>query len=381
MGNVSDPVRPSHLCATLRVIVPGRLRARITRLIETLLRPIVASCVAPHLDAARAEAEERLRAELAALQTGIEQRLAADEAALAGLRDSFEARLVAALDALRAGVEQRLATDEAILAGLRDGFEARLVAALDALRMGVDQRLATDENVLGSVQGALERVERQLFAMPYVNPNFDRPSPDAAGAEFDYAGFEQKFRGPSKVVEEKLRFYVPYVQGLSPVVDLGCGRGEFLSVLREAGTKALGVEVHPGQINECRGKDLEVVHADMFDYLDSVSDGSLGAVFSAQVIEHIGWARLNTLFKLAFQKIQPGGLMIAETVNPHCPAAFKFFWLDPTHVAPLFPEAVQFLAEAAGFDEVQIVYPVVDGDPRRAYHDCGDYAVVARRPS
>jgi O-antigen chain-terminating methyltransferase len=223
------------------------------------------------------------------------------------------------------------------------------------------------------------RLEAQVFSRPHVDPEFQRAAPAPPDAPFDYVGFEQKFRGPSELIQENLRFYIDYVRGVRSVVDLGCGRGEFLQVLRDAGMSARGVESEPGQVALARAKGLDVVQADLFDYLRSLPDGSQDVLFSAQVIEHLPFRELDRLFKLCFVKLRPGGLMIAETVNPHCTAAFKFFYLDPSHQAPLFPEVTQFLAESAGFGKVEIAYPAPGLSPERAYHECGEYAVVARR--
>jgi len=235
-------------------------------------------------------------------------------------------------------------------------------------------------NAIVSLDERIRRLERQVFARPYLNPEFIRAHPNPTPKhEFDYVGFEQKFRGPSSVIQQKLGFYIQYFVGRQAVVDLGCGRGEFLEVLREAGIAALGVEVHPGQAAEARRKGLNVVESDLFDYLRACQDEAVDGLFSAQVVEHLPFSKLNLLFKLSYRKLKPGGIMISETVNPHCTAAFKFFYLDPTHVAPLYPEVLQFLAESAGFDKVLTVYPVIEGDPQHLYHECGEYAVVAER--
>ena len=226
----------------------------------------------------------------------------------------------------------------------------------------------------------LERIERQVFAKPYVNPEFVRAAPRPANNDrFDYYGFEQKFRGPSRVIHDQLRFYLPYFLDREVILDLGCGRGEFLDVLRERGLSGIGVEIDADQAAECRDKGHNVVQGDLGDYLTRLPDESVDAIFSAQVVEHLPFNELVTLFCLAFRKLKPDGLMIAETVNPHCTAAFKFFWLDPSHIAPLYPEVVHFLAESAGFGTVEIVYPELNADPQRLYHECGNYALVATK--
>ena len=232
----------------------------------------------------------------------------------------------------------------------------------------------------GSIYERLERIERHVFAKPYVNPEFVRAAPRSAGDDrFDYYSFEEKFRGPSRVIHDKLRFYLSYVLNREVILDLGCGRGEFLDVLKEHGLSGIGVEIDSDQATECRSRGHKVVQEDLGDYLRGLPDGSVDAIFSAQVIEHVPFKELVTLFALASRKLKPDGIMIAETVNPHCTAAFKFFWLDPSHIAPLYPEVVHFLAESAGFGAVEIVYPEANADPQRAYHECGDYAVVAMR--
>jgi len=235
-------------------------------------------------------------------------------------------------------------------------------------------------SVVSSLDRRIERIEQQVFARPYINPEFTRAQARPGELDsFDYYGFEQKFRGPSSVIKDKLRFYLPYVQDRRMIVDIGCGRGEFLEILRESGLLAVGVEIEPDQVAECQRKGLNVVQQDLLDYLRSLTDQSVDAIFSAQLIEHIPFKELVALFGLSYRKLKPGGLMIAETVNPHCTAAFRFFYLDPTHFAPLFPEVLQFLAESAGFGKVEIVYPVSDGDPRQLYHECGEYAIVAEK--
>jgi 2-polyprenyl-3-methyl-5-hydroxy-6-metoxy-1,4-benzoquinol methylase len=220
------------------------------------------------------------------------------------------------------------------------------------------------------------RMERQVFARPYVNPEFKtaRPDPDSPG--FDYYGFEQKFRGPSALIKEKLAHYLPYFQGSGRIVDIGCGRGEFLEALRDAGRSGLGVEANARQAAKCRHKGLPVLEADLFDYLEGVPNDSLDGIFCAQVIEHLGMAGIDRFMKLCQHKLVPGGTLIAETVNPHCLAAFQFFYLDPTHVAPLYPEVMQFVAESAGFQTVQICFPAQCAD---AEHECGEYAVIASK--
>lgn len=231
-----------------------------------------------------------------------------------------------------------------------------------------------------SMLESIRRLEKQVFARPYVNSEFTRAR-DVPDGAFDYEAFEEKFRGPPDAIRQQLRFYVPLLAGRGVVIDLGCGRGELLEVLGEAGIPARGVEIHPGQARTARAKGLEVIEADLLEYLGTLPDGAQDVIISTQVIEHVPLAALDRLLGLAFRKLRAGGLFIAETVNVHSTAAFKFFYLDPTHHQPLFPEVLQLMCESKGFRRIEIVYPraPTGSDPERLYHDCGEFAVVAEK--
>ena len=220
----------------------------------------------------------------------------------------------------------------------------------------------------------------RLRSRPYVNPACEQPPTDPSdSAEFDGMGFQDRFRGPSTRVRQLLAPYVALFTDRRAVVDLGCGRGEFLESLRQAGVPARGVEHHPRQAEECRAKGLVVVEADVLAYLESIPEGSVDGVFTAQMIEHIPFREVHRLFVLVLRKLAPDGVFVAETVNPHCLEALRLFHLDPTHVAPLYPETLQFVAESIGFRKVQIMYPCPRAEGGDPYFDCSEYAVVATR--
>jgi SAM-dependent methyltransferase len=226
----------------------------------------------------------------------------------------------------------------------------------------------------------IDRLEGQLFTRPHINPEYTPTQPSEDGGEsFDYVGFEYKFRGPPSRIRNILRFYVPYFRDRANVLDLGCGRGEFLDVLREQGLAATGVESHAGQAAECRRHGHHVIEADLFDYVSSLPDASVDGLFAGHVIEHLPFPRLVQLYHRACRKLKPGGVFIAETVNPHCTPAFKFFYLDPTHVAPLFPEVMEFVGQSTGFARTEILFPIPCTDPQRIYHESCVYALLAQK--
>jgi O-antigen chain-terminating methyltransferase len=173
--------------------------------------------------------------------------------------------------------------------------------------------------------------------------------------EWGYLRFENRFRGTPEDVRRRQAAYLPLFSAQGPVLDLGCGRGEFLEALRDAGRPGSGVDLNAGMVALCRDKGLDVVQGDLLDTLAAEPDGSLGGVFAAQVIEHLPPARLRRLADLALAKLSAGGALVLETINPLSVFALvQIYFLDPTHRAPVHPEALRFLLETSGFGEVDI---------------------------
>jgi SAM-dependent methyltransferase len=195
-----------------------------------------------------------------------------------------------------------------------------------------------------------------------------------------YVGFEDVFRGPPERVTELQRPYIPLVVAHQPVLDVGCGRGEFLSLLASEGIASHGVDSDPGMITRCREAGLTACVGDAIDYLEGLEDETLGTVFSAQVIEHLPPERLQRLLELSRRKLAPDGLFIAETVNPHNLAAFKTFWVDLTHQHPIFPEVALTLCALAGFAPAYVFAPGHQSFEQARFRS-HSYAVVASSPA
>lgn len=209
-----------------------------------------------------------------------------------------------------------------------------------------------------------------------------RADPGAQGPEAGvYVGFENYFRGSEDEIRQRQAAYLPLLEGRAPVLDIGCGRGELLELLRDAGIDARGVDLDADMVSLCRQKGFEVDQGDAVAYLRSVPEGSLGAIFAAQVIEHLSYDDLIALLRLSLAGLRPAGRLIVETVNPHAPQALKNFWLDPTHRNPLFPETVLALCRLTGFASAFVWYPQGTGDPDRDRGEQSDYAVVAETAS
>ena len=168
-------------------------------------------------------------------------------------------------------------------------------------------------------------------------------------------GFEDQFRGPREAITDRLQSYLPVFAGASDVLDIGCGRGEFLELLAGAGVRARGIDLNHEMAELCRARGLDVTEADAVGYLSTLEDASLGGIFAAQVVEHLEPEYLLRFLELAFHKIRPGGRIVLETLNPACWVAFfESFIRDITHVWPLHPETLKYLVLASGFSRADL---------------------------
>jgi O-antigen chain-terminating methyltransferase len=174
-----------------------------------------------------------------------------------------------------------------------------------------------------------------------------------------YRGFEDRFRGSIEEVRAKQRVHVPVFAnaGGGLVLDIGCGRGEFLALLKEARVTARGVDTNAAMIAEARARGLDAMEGDALDYLSSLPDASLAGAIASQVVEHVPPAYVISLLSLAFKKLRPGAPILVETINPACWLAFFSSYLrDFTHVWPVHPETLQYLMQATGFSRVDIKF-------------------------
>lgn len=243
------------------------------------------------------------------------------------------------------------------------------------------------------------------------------PIPDETDLDaYQYVCFEDVFRGEPEEIAARQRDYLPYFEGASDVLDIGCGRGEFLALLRGEGIAARGVDLNAEAVERCRERGIEAARADALAYLRALADESIGGLFSAQVVEHLEADYLMQMLGNAHRALRPGSRIVLETINPASWSAFFSAYVrDITHRHPLHPETLAYLLRASGFVDVAIVYraPVPDAaklqraavDPALAATPAGravceladtlnqhadrlnglmfaeqDYAAVARRP-
>jgi O-antigen chain-terminating methyltransferase len=209
---------------------------------------------------------------------------------------------------------------------------------------------------LEDLRAEMERLRRPAPGAELVPPPVVPPGLGALPAAA-YVRFEDRHRGTREEIRQRQRAYLDLFAGGGPVLDVGCGRGEFLELCREAGIEARGIDVDPAMVARCREAGLAADQADALAYLDAESDGGLGGIFCAQVIEHLTPDALVALVRLAHRKLRPGGVLLCETPNPACLTVFSgAFYVDLSHIKPIHPEAARFVLEAAGFRDVEIRY-------------------------
>ena len=236
----------------------------------------------------------------------------------------------------------------------------------DVARFEALERTATDERAaLRSELRLQEREIRRLAEQRHGQPAVESSGQDELGGLLDtfYARFEDRFRGTREEIKARAEYCLAVVREAGagtaerPVVDLGCGRGEWLELLTEHGLTGRGVDSNLVTVTDCRERGLDVVEGEALGYLRALPDRSCGAVTALHLIEHLPFATVIAIVDEIARVLVPGGVTILETPNPqNLLVGASTFYIDPTHRRPLHPETMRFLAEARGLTRVEIRY-------------------------
>ena len=267
--------------------------------------------------------------------------------------ERLEGQVAGALDEMRRYHQALTARDRR-----SDAAVAQLASAHEELRAS-----------LGVLHQAAQNLKREVSRLAEsgvavsATPVASAAAPAPTGSQLDpldshkYVGFEDQFRGSQADIRQRVSEYLDTFQGGSDVLDIGCGRGEFLSLLRERGIGARGIDLNGAMVDVCREQGLDASEADALAYLRSQPDGSLGGIFAAQVVEHLEPRYLTSLLDAAFDKLRPGAPIVLETINPACWFAFfESYIRDITHVRAIHPDTLKYLLIATGFQHVDIRY-------------------------
>jgi SAM-dependent methyltransferase len=265
-----------------------------------------------------------------------------------------------------AAATERLATFQSLLIQ----FLQQITPYIDSKLRIVEQRVADAAMTATLAHRASQRIAPAPSAprAPSAPASSAPRAPSARSAPDEYVAFEDCFRGSESEIRARQADYVQLFSGAIDVVDAGCGRGEFLSLLKEAGISARGIDLNAEMVEVCRARGLTADHADAVTYLEGLPDGSVGGLFAAQVVEHLPPDQLLAFLRAAGRVLRPGARIVLETINPSCWVAFfDSFLRDLTHTRPLHPDTLKFLVVASGFTEADIRYrtPVPEADRLR----------------
>ena len=279
------------------------------------------------------------------------------------------------------------------------------------LRLQLSQTLRDLAEVKGQFnddQRSRQRLLDSISRAPVVADTEAVPSPSPASSDrLDsfYRAFEDGCRGSEAAIKDLFRVYLPDIeqalarqQNQSPaapaIVDIGCGRGEWLQLLGEQTLPAIGIDSNAAMVERCLELGLAAQQADGLAYLQSLKDCSVAAITGFHIVEHLPFAALFALFDEAYRVLSPGGVIIFETPNPeNILVGSHTFYHDPSHRNPITPTFIQFLANFLGYIDIEIrrLHPYPESanvkgiDPlteRINGHLCGpqDFAILARKP-
>ena len=289
------------------------------------------------------------------------------------LEEKHRDRIVAAEERLPR-VEVRLDDVE----GRASHLERRTDHLEAFLTEGLEELMRYDDALYSRVDQKLDAYRREardfvsLFSSAVLDQGaagepgrLDGERVSGALGDLHYQELEKRFRGSGEEISGRIRAYLPMLEGRARVLDLGCGRGEALALLREAGIGASGVDASAEMVRLCAEQGLAAVEGDLMEDLAGRTPESLDGVVSFHVIEHFPVMEVDRLVKLAWRALAPGGILLLETPNPlSLTMAANLFWRDPTHVRPLHPDALRLSMEMAGFDQVEIrpLHPFPDDE-------------------
>lgn len=171
----------------------------------------------------------------------------------------------------------------------------------------------------------------------------------------DYFDFENHFRGSIESIKKAQEFYLPYFKNSKKVIDIGCGRGEFLSLMKDNGIDACGVDIYEPYVDYCNMKGLSAVCGDGSEFLSKQDE--VDGIFVGQVVEHLKTHEIIRLCNTAYEKLSEGGIIVIETPNPTSLAIYtNAFYIDPSHIKPVHPLTMRYYLEKAGFRKIDIIF-------------------------
>lgn len=267
-----------------------------------------------------------------------------------------------ALGAAKYSIQRVLRFQTNWVAAQVNTFSSNVAQATGALAERLQEIEERGERASAEASSRLDRIERRLRRTEELanrgGDGGNDPRARSLQVEFglDYVAFEDQFRGSEEEIGHRQAGYVQDFAGRQePIVDVGCGRGEFLQLLRDAGLRAYGVDQSAVMVARCRELGLDAREGDAIEHLESAPAGSLGGVFAAQVLEHLSPTDVIAFIELAQRALAPGGVLVIETLNPQSLSTYTGpLYVDLGHLRPLHPLTLRFVAERKGFHDLEV---------------------------
>jgi O-antigen chain-terminating methyltransferase len=331
----------------------------------------------------RADIENRLESQqidterqFESQQTDMERQLESQRADIERRLESQQTNIEHQIESLHGDIERRLESQQADIG-------RQLESQRDATVRQCEKTELTAFRYLTSLRSETESKTTDDFVksgqinIPVIDFN------NVAIDGIDYFDFENRFRGTRALIKERQELYIPMLKGKKNIIDLGCGRGEFLELLAEHHISARGVDISQEFVNWCNFKALSAEHGDAIDYVLSLPDESIDGITGMQIAEHLTFDRLMFLCHAAYAKLTEGGVLILETPNPACLTVYaSAFYIDPTHNKPIHFELLRYIVEKSGFKNVKVVFtegskvnlsiPLIDSDTIRNLAEIND---------
>ncbi len=333
--------------------------------------------------------DDRIAQSQSAISDQVNDRIAQFQSAIS---DQVNDRIAQSQSSISDQVNDRIAQSQSAIS---DQVNDRIAQFQSAISDQVNDRIAQSQSKVYSDIG--EQVRSVILAMnkdienrawlagileEKIAKSKEKRSDEMLSSQvtgLNYFIFEDRFRGSRNDTKAKQLKFVKYFEGCKNVLDIGCGRGEFLELLKDNGISGHGIDIDEDMVRYCRSRDLNVEKLDAVSYLNQLEDKSLDGIFIDQVVEHLDPDYLIKMIDLCYIKMLFGAYIIMETVNPLSLLSLADFYMDMSHKRPVHPETLKFLMSAAGFRETvaQFYEPAVE-DGRLRYIDADELAEKER---
>jgi SAM-dependent methyltransferase len=408
--SVNDDLHAVRVLLSEQYVVDGRRFGPAKRFVMRGSRMITHRLVAAvgRLADAVQRVDDRRRADIDGLRGELAS--AGDRATLARQHADAVGRDVES----RAEQRHEQALAELALANQRLQAVTAAVATQEAVVQSLQTRLTATEKAALYQRSELQRARTQVGRLSRAGSADTAPAPAVEWSadaldEQGYRDFEERFRGSRDEIRARQLDAVEYVRALrpgnGPLLDIACGRGEWLDILGAQGIEAYGVDSNAAMIADAAGAGLDVRHEDALVHLARLEESSLQGISAFHFVEHIPLGVLVQMLDDALLALRPDGILLFETPNPtNLMVGSASFYLDPTHLRPIHPEFLRFLVESRGFVDVEIHYvhpavpaeSMIESGPPGGYPDARldrvvsaveafvygpqDYVLTARRP-